>query len=61
MLLNDGNIIHVEGLAEIYPGGTKAVAGTDFTVGKGEFFGFLGPNSARKSTTMKVLSTLVRR
>ncbi|MEE9325334.1 MAG: ATP-binding cassette domain-containing protein [Dehalococcoidia bacterium] len=55
------NIIEVEKLVKIYPGGIKAVDGIDFTVQRGEFFGFLGPNGAGKSTTMKVLSTLLKK
>jgi lipooligosaccharide transport system ATP-binding protein len=33
-----------------------AVAGVDFTLRRGEFFGFLGPNGAGKTTTMKMIS-----
>src|SRR6478672_7685908 len=36
-----------------------AVDGVDFSVDKGEVFGFLGPNGAGKSTTIKMLCTLV--
>ena len=55
------DIILVEQLVKVYPGGTRAVDGIDFSVGAGEFFGFLGPNGAGKSTTMKVLSTLLKK
>nr|WP_307795465.1 ABC transporter ATP-binding protein [Actinacidiphila acididurans] len=34
---------------------TEAVAGIDFTVRRGEAFGFLGPNGAGKSTTMRMI------
>ncbi len=54
-------MVVVEDLVKIYPGGTKAVAGINFSVSEGEFVGFLGPNGAGKSTTMKVLSTLIRK
>lgn len=37
----------------------EAVKGIDLAVKKGEVFGFLGPNDAGKSTTQKVLSTLL--
>ena len=54
-------MIQVENLVKIYPGGTRAVSGIDFTVAQGEFVGFLGPNGAGKTTTMKILSTLLRK
>ena len=49
----------VQGLEKTYPGGTRAIDGIDFTVEKGEFFGFLGPNGAGKTTTIKILATLL--
>lgn len=38
----------------------KAVDDLSFTVGKGSIFGFLGQNGAGKSTTLRMLLTLVR-
>lgn len=55
------NIIQVEELVKVYSGGVKALSGIDFSVGRGEFFGFLGPNGAGKSTTIKILSTLLKK
>lgn len=52
------NVIEVEGLSKYYRE-NKAVDSVDFTVKKGEVFGFLGPNGAGKTTTIKVLTTLV--
>ena len=57
--MSQNNIIQVEGLMEVYPGGVKALSGIDFSVGRGEFFGFLGPNGAGKNTTINILSTLL--
>src|SRR5579863_8880423 len=51
--------ITVEQLARSF-GSLEAVRGIDFTVGRGETFGFLGPNGAGKSTTIKMLCTLLR-
>lgn len=48
-------------MVKVYPGGVKALSGIDFSVGRGEFFGFLGPNGAGKSTTIKILSTLLKK
>jgi len=36
-------------------GDFAAVAGVDFTVARGEAFGFLGPNGAGKSSTMRMI------
>ena len=54
-------VIRVRGLTFKYPKATEpAVRGMDFTVGRGEIFGFLGPNGAGKSTTQKLLIGLLR-
>ena len=54
-------IIIVRNLAKTYPGDVKAVRGVNFTVKRGEFFGFLGPNGAGKTTTINMLVNLVKR
>jgi len=54
-------VIRVRGLTFTYPGAPEpAVRGMDFTVGRGEIFGFLGPSGAGKSTTQKLLIGLLR-
>jgi fluoroquinolone transport system ATP-binding protein len=53
-------MIDVAGLRFTYPASSEpALAGLDFTVERGEIFGFLGPNGAGKSTTQKVLIRLL--
>ncbi|OLZ40372.1 ABC transporter ATP-binding protein [Natrinema saccharevitans] len=47
--------IHVAGLAKSY-GAVDAVDGMEFTVERGELYGFLGPNGAGKTTTIRVLT-----
>ncbi len=37
----------------------EAVRGVDLSVGSGEIFGFLGPNRAGKTTTLRMLATLL--
>lgn len=57
----DGDVIAVRGLTFTYPGASEpALRGMDFTVGRGEIFGFLGPSGAGKSTTQKLLIGLLR-
>lgn len=54
-------VIRVRGLTFTYPDAPEpAVRGMDFTVGRGEIFGFLGPSGAGKSTTQKLLIGLLR-
>lgn len=54
-------VIRVRGLTFSYPKSRQpAVRGMDFTVGRGEIFGFLGPSGAGKSTTQKLLIGLLR-
>ena len=47
-------IVEARGLTKRY-GDFEAVAGIDFDVYAGEFFGMLGPNGAGKSTTMRMI------
>jgi ABC-2 type transport system ATP-binding protein len=51
-------VISVRGLTKRF-GDLVAVDQLDFTVGRGEIFGFLGPNGAGKSTTLNIISTLM--
>lgn len=53
-------MIEVAGLRFTYArSDVAAVRGLDFTVGRGEIFGFLGPSGAGKSTTQKILIGLL--
>jgi ABC-2 type transport system ATP-binding protein len=59
-MARDGEeLIAVGGLAKRF-GDVQAVAGVDFTVARGELFGFLGPNGAGKTTTIALLTGLAR-
>ncbi len=50
--------IEVSGLSFSY-GERQALSNVAFSIARGEIFGFLGPNGGGKSTTFRVLSTLV--
>jgi lipooligosaccharide transport system ATP-binding protein len=52
----DDVLVEAQGLRRVYPSGLTAVDGIDFTLRRGEAFGFLGPNGAGKSSTMRMLS-----
>jgi len=49
-----GAVVKARGLVKYY-GDFPAVAGIDFHIAPGEFFGMLGPNGAGKSTTMRMV------
>lgn len=51
-------VIHVENLSKQFTE-VKAVDDLSFSVNKGEVYGFLGQNGAGKSTTIRMLLTLV--
>lgn len=53
------NIIEVKNLSKTF-GKFKAVDNINFNVIEGELFGFLGVNGAGKSTTINMLSTLLK-
>jgi ABC-2 type transport system ATP-binding protein len=53
-------VIRAEDLTKVYRGGVRGVDGLEFTVGRGEVFGFLGPNGAGKTTTIRLLLDLIR-
>jgi ABC-2 type transport system ATP-binding protein len=51
--------IKVQDLTKVYPGNIVAVDHASFDVKRGEIFGLLGLNGAGKSTTIKMLATIV--
>lgn len=55
-----GSIIEVERLTKIYSGRVTAVNAVSFKEEEGEIFGFLGRSGVGKSTTIMMLTTLIR-
>ena len=51
--------VSVEGLVKSY-GDVRAVKGISFTIPEGSFFAFLGSNGAGKSTTISIITSLLR-
>jgi ABC-2 type transport system ATP-binding protein len=57
----DGAAIEVEDLTKRYePAGVEALGRVSFSVSRGEVFAYLGRNGAGKSTTVRILTTLLR-
>jgi ABC-2 type transport system ATP-binding protein len=52
--------ITAEGLTREFPPDIKAVDGIDLNVEPGQIFGFLGENGSGKTTTVRMLTTLLR-
>jgi ABC-2 type transport system ATP-binding protein len=60
----DGPVIEVTDLVKVYRGGkttTTALDGVSFAVQRGEIFGLLGPNGSGKTTTIRILVTLLHK
>jgi ABC-2 type transport system ATP-binding protein len=52
--------IAAQGLTKHFSGDIRAVNGIDLDVGEGAIFGFLGANGSGKTTTVRMLTTLLR-
>src|SRR3990172_9077687 len=52
--------ILAEGLVKHFAPDIRAVDGIDLNVPEGQIFGFLGPNGSGKTTTVRMLTTLLR-
>lgn len=53
-------MIDIENLRFSYPKqASETIKGIDFSIQKGEIYGFLGPSGAGKSTTQKIITRLV--
>jgi ABC-2 type transport system ATP-binding protein len=52
------SVLEANGVSFSY-GERQALRDVSFTIGRGEIFGFLGPNGGGKTTLFKILSTLV--
>jgi ABC-2 type transport system ATP-binding protein len=53
--MDKGFIVEVRNLTKFY-GPKKAIDGVTFTLSRGEILGFLGPNAAGKTTTMRIIT-----
>jgi ABC-2 type transport system ATP-binding protein len=54
------NVIEIRKLTKSY-GRHKALEGVDLTVKQGEVYGFIGPNGASKTTTIRILLGMLKK
>ncbi len=47
-------------LVKVYPNGVRGVDGISFSVYNGEIFGLIGPNGSGKTTTLRILATILK-
>jgi ABC-2 type transport system ATP-binding protein len=53
-------MIRVNDLVKVYPNNCKALKGISFEIERGEVCGYLGANGAGKSTTIKLLTGMIK-
>lgn len=59
-ILSSDVAIDVRDLVKIYPGGVRGVDGLTFRVLPGEIYGLVGPNGSGKTTTLRIIATLLK-
>ncbi len=52
--------VAVKDLVKVYPNGVRGIDGISFSVYDGEIFGLIGPNGSGKTTTLRILATLLK-
>lgn len=53
-------VVTVKDLVKIYPGNIMGINGVNFNVGEGEIYGLIGPNGSGKTTTLRILATIIK-
>ncbi len=57
---NSNYAVEVYNLTKIYSGGVIGVNGLSFTVYPGEIYALIGPNGSGKTTTLRIIATLIK-
>jgi ABC-2 type transport system ATP-binding protein len=60
VMFSASDAVVVKDLMKIYGGGSIGINGVSFTIRDGETYGLIGPNGSGKTTTLKIISTLIK-
>ncbi|OYT48647.1 MAG: multidrug ABC transporter ATP-binding protein [Desulfurococcales archaeon ex4484_42] len=53
-------VVVVKDLVKVYPGNIVGINGVSFNVDGGEIYGLIGPNGSGKTTTLRILATIIK-
>jgi len=60
MLSSGGVAVEVRNLTKVYGGGVVGVSNLSFSIREGEIYGLIGPNGSGKTTTLRIIATLIK-
>jgi NitT/TauT family transport system ATP-binding protein len=53
------NVVGIEGVSKVFPGGTTALTDIDLEIGEREFVSLIGPSGCGKSTLLRIVGDLI--
>jgi ABC-2 type transport system ATP-binding protein len=58
--MSSGVAVEVRTLTKVYGGGVVGVSDLTFAIREGEIYGLIGPNGSGKTTTLRIIATLIK-
>ncbi|MCC6045860.1 MAG: ABC transporter ATP-binding protein [Ignisphaera sp.] len=58
--MSSGVAVEVRNLTKVYGGGVVGVSDLTFAIREGEIYGLIGPNGSGKTTTLRIIATLIK-
>lgn len=59
-MVSSNYAVEVRGLTKIYSGGVAGISELTFNVNAGEIYSLIGPNGSGKTTTLRIIATLIK-